>query len=125
MKVMLSIKPEFASKILDGSKRFEYRRRVFSRGDVDTLVIYVTSPVSKVVAEVEILEVIEDSPEEIWNSTESYSGIDRLRFDTYFNTSMTGFAISLGKVYKLEMPLPLNSYYPKLKRPPQSFVYIK
>ena len=29
MKVLLSIKPEFASKIFEGTKRFEYRKAHF------------------------------------------------------------------------------------------------
>ena len=29
MKVVLSIKPEFANKIFDGTKKFEFRKSIF------------------------------------------------------------------------------------------------
>ena len=29
MKILLSIKPEFAEKIFSGSKKYEFRRRIF------------------------------------------------------------------------------------------------
>ncbi|MBI6731014.1 ASCH domain-containing protein, partial [Pseudomonas amygdali] len=42
MKVLLSIKPEYAEKILQGEKRFEFRKSVFKNPDVRTVVIYAT-----------------------------------------------------------------------------------
>ena len=51
MKVLLSIKPEYASKILDGTKRYEYRRAIFKRTEVTTVVVYASDPVRKVIGE--------------------------------------------------------------------------
>lgn len=31
MKVLLSIKPEFANKIFEGTKRFEFRKSIFKK----------------------------------------------------------------------------------------------
>lgn len=47
-KVLMTIKPEYAIKILEGSKTFEYRKNKFKRTNVDTIVIYVTSPIMKI-----------------------------------------------------------------------------
>ena len=58
MKALLSIKPEFVSKIFTGEKIFEYRKAVFKRPMVKTVVIYSTMPVGKIVGEFEIEEII-------------------------------------------------------------------
>ena len=36
MKVVISIKPEFANKIFDGTKKFEFRKSIFKNEDVKT-----------------------------------------------------------------------------------------
>lgn len=45
-KILLSIKPEFADKIMSGKKKFEYRTHVPSR-PINSIVIYSTFPVGK------------------------------------------------------------------------------
>ena len=54
VKALLSVKPEYAEKILSGEKIYEFRRRIFKRKDVDILVIYATRPQCRVVAEARI-----------------------------------------------------------------------
>ena len=44
--ILLSINPEYAEKIMDGSKKFEFRKRKCKRR-VDKIIIYSTSPVKK------------------------------------------------------------------------------
>ena len=38
MKVLLSIKPEFAFAIINGSKKFEYRKNIFKNQDISSVV---------------------------------------------------------------------------------------
>lgn len=38
MKVLLSIKPQFAIKIFDGTKKFEFRKIIFKNSDIQTVV---------------------------------------------------------------------------------------
>lgn len=124
MKAMLSIKPEYVAKILSGEKRYEFRRRVFSRKDVDAIVIYSTKPESSVVAEVGVVRIISGTPQEVWNRTERSSGISRPKFMSYFAGVEEAYAIELGAVDVFEPPLSLSEYSPAVKRPPQSFVYL-
>ncbi|MDD8572078.1 ASCH domain-containing protein, partial [Escherichia coli] len=49
MKVLLSIKPEYAESILSGKKKYEFRKNIFRNKNVDTIVIYATMPVGKVI----------------------------------------------------------------------------
>ena len=39
MKAILSIRPEYVDRILSGEKKYEFRKRIFKREDVDTIVI--------------------------------------------------------------------------------------
>ena len=97
MKIIVSISPEYVEKILSGEKKFEYRTRV-AKQQVDTLIIYATKPIMKVVAEVEILGVIATTPEELWNQTKNQSGITKSFFDEYLRTSRLLMPISLEQL---------------------------
>ena len=50
--ILLSIKPEYVDRILAGTKKYEYRKRL-ARSNSSVLLVYSTSPVMKVVAKVE------------------------------------------------------------------------
>ena len=122
MKIIVSINPEYVEKILSGEKKFEYRTRV-AKQQVDTLIIYATKPIMKVVAEVEILGVIATSPEELWNQTKNQSGITKSFFNTYFKDKQIAYAYRLGEVKVYETPKSLLDF--GLRSAPQSFAYVK
>jgi predicted transcriptional regulator len=65
--ILLSIKPEYTNRILEGSKKFEFRRSIAKR-KVDRILIYSTAPEMKVVAMVEVLDILKDSPKKLWES---------------------------------------------------------
>lgn len=120
-KALVSIKPEFVTSILSGKKKYEYRKIKF-RQDVDSFLIYSTSPVMKVVAEVKITGIIEGSPEDVWEKTENGSGIDKSFYDIYYNGKDYAIAFCLGKVKIFKRAKNLSSY--NIKNPPQSFMYL-
>ena len=122
MKIIVSINPEYVEKILSGEKKFEYRTRV-TKQQVDTLIVYATKPIMKVVAEVENLGVIATSPEELWNQTKNQSGITKSFFDEYFKDKQVAYAYKLGKVKVYECPKSLLDF--DLRMAPQSFAYVK
>jgi len=70
MKVLLSIKREFVEQIMNGTKKYEYRKRIFKQ-DVDSVVIYSTMPVGRIVGEFKIESILKQSPDEIWSQTPS------------------------------------------------------
>lgn len=121
--VLLSIKPEFVNRIFDGSKHFEFRRKIFKNRNVTRIVVYATAPVSKVVGEFEIDGIIETEIPKLWKQTSKYSGIQKKFFDAYFSGLETGYAIKIGKVKKYDEPLELTKNY-NIKHPPQFFVYL-
>jgi len=119
----LSIKPEFAESILNGEKRFEFRKGVFRNKEVKTVVIYATMPVGKVVGEFDIDGIISSEPAELWKTTRKYAGITRDFFDAYFSQRTTGFAIAVKNPRRYENPVLLKELVPGAV-PPQSFRYI-
>lgn len=123
MKVLLSIKPEFAEKIFDGSKRFEFRRNVFKNRDVRTVVVYASSPISKVVGEFDIEMVIRKELEELWEETKDFSGISKDFYDKYFTGKQEGYAIQVKKTRRYKTALNLLDEFGMA--PPQSFAYIE
>lgn len=124
MKILLSIRPEYVDKILDGSKRFEYRKRLYRDPDVTSIVIYATKPIGKVVGEFLIKETHTAHPDDLWESTKDYSGISKGFFDQYFEGRDVAYAIEVERVIKYQKPRPIESIIPS-GVPPQSFTYIR
>jgi predicted transcriptional regulator len=120
--MLLSINPEHVENILNGNKQYEFRR-IQCRADVDTIVIYCTSPIMQVVAEVTVKEIIVGNVLDIWHLTKEYAGVSYLFFRKYYKGKKTAVAYSLGDVTAFEEPKTLTDY--GISHPPQSFVYIK
>ncbi|MBC7524064.1 MAG: hypothetical protein H7239_06470, partial [Flavobacterium sp.] len=75
MKVVLSIKPEFANKIFDGTKKFEFRKAIFKNEKIKTVIVYSSSPVQQVIGEFEIERIINHDIDTLWGLTHQESGI--------------------------------------------------
>ncbi len=123
MKVLLSIKPEFANKILSGEKKFEFRKSLFKRDGIKTVLIYATMPVGKVIGEFDIDHIISSTPQKIWVETREFSGITKSFFDSYFINREMAHAIKVKKTRRYDAPQRLEDIRSGLKAP-QSYVYI-
>lgn len=118
MNVLLSIKPIYAAMILDGKKRYEYRRVIFSTPYyIDKVYIYSTAPVKKVIGEFKVDVILNDTPRGIWERTHEWGGIGKEEFFGYFAGKDRGYAIAIKDVVKYENPIPLPF------RPPQNYRY--
>ncbi len=122
MKVLLSIKPEFALKIFDGSKKYEYRRTIFKRTEVTTIVVYASDPIKKVIGEFEIEGIIQEEPQALWAKTGEQAGITKERFLDYFKDKTKGYAIKVRDARMYDTPIQLNKLM--VVWPPQSFAYL-
>ena len=123
MKVLLSIKPEFAFKIFEGKKKFEFRKVIFKNPKVKTVVVYASSPVQQVIGEFEIDEILTSSPEDIWEMTKQYSGISEGFFYEYFSNKQIAYAIKIKRTKKYKKPLSLKENFNV--SPPQSYLYLQ
>ena len=120
-KILLSINPEYVEKILNKTKRFEYRTKV-AKQDIKAILVYCTYPTKKVVAKVKIKSILVDTPENLWNKTKEFSGITKEFFDTYFCNREIAYAYELGEVIEYKKPRNLEEF--GIHYAPQSFVYI-
>lgn len=120
-KILISINPEHVENIINGSKKFEYRK-IAAKQDISSIVIYETTPVKRIVAEAEIIDVLILSPDELWKQTKQASGISKEFFDEYFKGKKISYAYKLGKVKVYETPKTLLDY--GVKNAPQSFIYL-
>lgn len=120
--ILMPINPIHVDKILLGTKKYEYRKILPKKNDIDKMLIYSTCPTKKVVGEVEILDILIDEKDKLWEQTKFYSGIDKNFFDNYYKNKNFAVAYKLGKVTRYSYPKELKefniSYYP------QSFVYV-
>lgn len=122
MTVLLSIKPEYAFKIFEGTKKYEFRKSIFKRKDVRKVVVYASSPVQQVIGEFEIADILTDKVDIIWNRTKQYSGITKDFFDEYFQDKELANAIKVGKTTRFKTPKTLRDY--NINAAPQSFMYL-
>jgi len=121
MKVLLSIKPEFAFKIFEGKKKYEFRRTIFKR-PVRKVIVYASAPISKVIGEFEIDTIIYDDIPSLWDKTSEFAGIEEDYFLDYFEGKEFGYAILIKKIRIYDNPLCIRTHFQLA--PPQSFAYI-
>ena len=122
MKVLMSIKTKYTNKILDKIKLYELRKKPL-RDEVDTVIIYSSGKVKKIVGEFKIDKIIKDSPDNIWNLGEEVLGINKKSFYEYFKHSEFAYAIKIKDVIKYDILKDLKDF--GIKKAPQSFCYIK
>lgn len=117
--LLLSIKPEYANKILSGTKKYEFRKRF---ANVSVIYIYSTSPVMKIVGTVEVIGILSAPPKKLWLQTKTNAGICYDKFASYFEGCETAYAYKLGEVKAFKRAKSLGDY--GIATAPQSFVYI-
>ena len=120
--ILLSIKPIYVEKILNGTKVYEYRKKAWKK-HVDKILIYATAPVMRVVGEAEVAEVLIDEPSIVWKKTKEKSGIDKRFFDQYYAYRSQAVAYKLKNVVKYENAKELKEY--GINSAPQSFQYVE
>lgn len=94
--ILLSIKTEYANKILDGSKQYEFRGWKLP-ANIKYVFIYSSGLEKRIVALFQIEEIIEDSPENIWSICQKYSGISEKEFFNY------AYSFNYDKIYAIKI----------------------
>lgn len=119
--IILSIHPRFVEKIISGEKRYEFRK-VKAKLPPEKIIIYSTSPVSQVIGEAEVEDILIDTPDNLWSITSGYSGIDETFFLDYFKNKQEAIAYQLKNVTVYPKPKELKEY--GINAAPQSFIYV-
>lgn len=121
-KILMPINPEYVDEILSGNKKYEYRKIKAKRKNIDKMVIYSTSPIMRVVAEVDVEGIIEASPEKLWEQTKEYSGITKDFYSKYYKNKEKAIAYKLGNIKVYDKPKKLCDI--GINYVPQSFIYL-
>ena len=121
--VILSIKPIYAQAIIAGTKKVEFRKKIFKR-EVEKIFIYSSMPKKKMIGYFTILDVIEDTPINLWNEFKEVGGITEKDFFEYYKNAEKGFSIKINEVVKFEKEIEPDDFIEKFCAP-QSYIYIE
>ena len=120
-KILMSIKPEYVDKIFSGEKKYEYRKRL-CKEKIDTIIVYSSSPIQKVVGELKIKQVLYNKKSIIWDKTNRYGGITKTKYDKYYENCDYAVAYEIEKAILYDKQKDLKDF--NVRTAPQSYVYI-
>lgn len=121
--IVLSIKPKYAELILSGSKTVEFRR-VWAAESVDTIAIYASAPIQKLLGVVQVSDVVRAKPATLWGyCSKRGGGLSKAELSAYMNGKDAGFAVLLNDAKRFSQGI---DPYKVIKdfSPPQSFRYM-
>ena len=110
--------------ILDGSKRYEYRKSIPQRCDIQKVYIYATKPIQAIIGEFTLDGIIADAPQKVWAATARHGGITEAFFNDYFRGRNKAYALKVGKVIKYSEPIDPKVVITDFTAP-QNFMYEK
>ena len=123
--LFISVKPEFANKIVSKEKTIELRKLLPHVNIGDYIIIYASSPTKSVIGYGIIKQIIEKSPQRMWNEHSGFLGIDKERFDEYYADKERAIGIEIHKIKKVK-PISLESLrtIDPTFHPPQIYRYV-
>lgn len=124
--VLLSVRPHHVSRILDGSKTVELRRRGWADSVGATALLYASGPERALVGSFVVSDVKVGSPTSIWRKHGPRAAVSKREYDEYFEGSSSAVAIFTSDVRRLECPISLDEL--RQRSPsflvPQSYRYV-
>ncbi len=123
--LLISIRPQFVESIFARTKTVELRRVKPRLQAGDLVVIYASGSTKGIVGAFEVEGVTAASPLAIWRKHNGGSGLSKAEFDRYYQGTDVGYAIRIGKLWELPIPIPLGTLRKRRSgfRPPQSYHY--
>lgn len=121
--IVLSIKPKYVDLILAGTKTVEFRR-AWAAEKVDTIALYASAPIQKIVGVVQVSDVIAAKPSLLWDYCRKRGGgLRKSELLAYMDGKAKGFAILLGNVKQFDQGVAPSRVMTDFS-PPQSFRYM-
>jgi predicted transcriptional regulator len=123
--LLISVKPEFAEKIIAGEKTIELRKACPKAKKDDIVIIYATVPVKAVIGICRVEDIISLAPSTMWRYHNEKLGIDRKRYLAYYEYTDRAVGIVLKSACRLNTSIELSAIkkmFPKFS-PPQTFRY--
>jgi predicted transcriptional regulator len=124
----MSVKPEFAERIMSRKKTVELRRKFSTRWVGHRINIYASAPVMSLMGEARIAGVVMNKPEQIWERFHDQIGCSRKEFEAYVAGTDEVYAIELDEVraYRDRLHLvQVSRWVNEHLVPPQSYVTLE
>lgn len=122
IKILLSIKPEYAKKIFSGEKKYEFRKQT-PKQKIEWVLVYESHPSKKIVGWFSVRGIISGSPKEIWVKCKDSSGVEMEEYFKYCNGKRIIYALQIDKTLQFDIPINPFETDPDFK-PPQNFSYL-
>ncbi|MCK4794512.1 MAG: ASCH domain-containing protein [Desulfobacteraceae bacterium] len=124
---ILSIKPEFAYRILDGTKTIELRRSRMGVNKGDVLLLYISAPDQCLGAWFRVAKVEVSNLNDMWGSNHSFLGLDHTEYLKYFDGVSDAIGLHIGKIHHLKPVIFLSEIKNLVDGfvPPQGIIWIK
>lgn len=125
--LLISVRPTFVRRILDGTKTVELRRVRPQIASGQTVLIYSSSPTMALLASAVVERFDEASPQSLWSKVEGAAGVSRAEYDAYFRDAHRAVGIWLSQVAELRRPIHLQELRERWPwfRPPQSYCFVR
>lgn len=125
--LFFSIKPRFATEIIEGRKTVELRRtRPRGARNGSLVVVYASSPMRAVIGTCEVDRVVIACPETLWDEVADRAGLSREEYDAYFAGADEAVAIFVRSPDRAGTPYSLAAMRRECPsfQPPQAFRYV-
>ena len=124
---LISIKPKYVEKFLNGKKVIEIRNRKVNLANDSKLWIYTTLPRASIQAIACVKHVEIDSPKKIWEKHRHLISISESSFKQYVNDSKKISAIVTKSIQKLPIEIKLEDIRKIVPgfQPPQFLKYMR
>ena len=119
---LMSIHPRYADAILAGRKAVEFRKQRLAQ-DIRLVVVYATSPISRIVGTFEVDDILVSTPDQLWHDYGDVGGIDKADFDAYYAGHRQAVGIVVRDARRLPEEVALDNI-PGDPVPPQSWSYL-
>lgn len=118
--ILLSIRPEYASAVIVGRKKFEYRRCKVGIREGDFVLLYESAPKCRIVGAFTAGRIVVGVPSDLLTLEPDQEIRDRVA--QYLNGARIASAIEIKaiKVHPVGMPLSVV----ELRHPPQSYCFL-
>lgn len=122
MLVILSVKPKYCQAIIEGRKKYEFRKRVPKHWKDARFLVYASSPIQRIIGEFTSSEIVNASPEEVWRRCGKDGGISKDEFFSYFEDKESAIALQIDEFHEYIPIDPWKAFNQFC--PPQSYQYL-
>ncbi len=123
--LVMSIRPEFAERIIQGHKTVEVRRVFAKKWQGSRVSLYASAPVRALIGSATISKVIKGTPEDVWENYHIALGCRKKDFFDYTKSAREVYAIELEDIRPFIANVPVTQIGRLLDddlRPPQSYL---